>query len=157
MKKILFTILVSVLYLQVRGQSPANDEKTIMEFLSYVATKNWSLFDRHTMHFFDTLTDRHLIFYKNDTTNLKFRRQYVLAELKRLNKQLHQVKKKDLQIVPYNDAPDSLQIMQLSPSYRDRSYIAFDRTGSFRRYFLMEEGKIDAFVLWGKTAFAKLN
>ena len=138
-------------------QSQNSEKKIILEFLTYVASKDWIPSGSQTTKYFDTLTNKYLIFYKNDTTNIGLRTIYLLNELKRLGKQIRQVNKANLQIVPYDEAPDSLQIMRLSPAFRERSYIAFDRTGSFRRYLLMEGGKIDAFVLWGKTAFAKLN
>lgn len=157
MKKILGVMLFSVFCLKGWAQSRVSDEQAILAFLSYIASKEWAPFGQHTMEYFDTVTDKYLIFYKNDTTNLRFRKHYLLTEIKRLSKQIQHVNKKNLQIVPYDKAPDSLQIVKLSASYRERSYVAFDRAGSFKRYFLMEGGKIDAFVLWGKTAFAKLN
>lgn len=157
MKKIIGIVLLSTLSLKGVGQNRDSDEKAILDFLSYVAGNNWASFGQQTMKCFDTLTDRHLIFYKHDTTNLKFRTHYLLVEIKRLSRQIRQVRKDNLRIVPYDSAPDSMRIVRLSASYRERSYIAYDRTGVFRRYFLMENGKVDAFVLWGKTAFAKLN
>lgn len=158
MKKILCLaiILFSGWVSNVQGQPRNSDEKVILEFLTYIAGKDWSKRSGETMKYFDTVTDKHLIFYKNDTTNRQFRINYLLGEIQRLSKQIQQIRKSDLRIVPYDKAPDSLQIIKLSPSYRERSYVAFNNKG-FKRYFLMEEGKIDAFVLWGKTAFAKLN
>lgn len=157
MNKVLFVGLLLFLYQNGSAQSPEKDKKVIYEFLTYVASKDWIHFGKQTKKHFDTLTDKHLTFYKDDTTNIKFRKQFLLNELRRLSNQIRQVNREKLQIVSYDEAPDSMQIMMLGTSYRERSYVAYDRSGSFRRYFLMEGGKIDAFVLWGKTAFAKLN
>lgn len=159
MKIPFFVVAVLISCLSVRGQDKPvkGDEKVIFDFLSYVACKDWSKPTPKTSSYLDTLIERHLIFDMNDTINRNKRIIFLLEELQRLSKQVRLVKQTNLMILPYDEAPDSLQIIKLPPSYMDRSFVVIDRNNSFRRYILLQNGKVEAFVLWGKTAFAKLN
>lgn len=85
------------------------------------------------------------------------RKFYLSMAVAELERNLKETKLDELKIIPYNEASEKLQILNLGPAYRERSYIVTDPSGKFVRYFLLKDDRIEAFVLFQNKAFLLLN
>ena len=128
------------------GPGPA----VIKGFLSYIIRPDWEI---------DTVTAKFVAFSKEESkvASRAKRKVYLAMAVAELAEKLKQVNLDELKVTPYNEVPDSLQIMRISPDTRQRSYVVTDPTGKFVRYFLVKDKQIEAFVLYHNRVYLLLN
>ncbi|MRG46960.1 hypothetical protein GFS24_17695 [Chitinophaga sp. SYP-B3965] len=127
------------------------NEKLVRGFLKSIQTPNWN---------FDTLSNRYILFRSDESPQFsKTERKVIISfALTYLSMELNTVKFDELIIRPYLKADSSLQKMFLDEETKRKSVIAYSKDKLFKRYFLLEDGKIISFVTFqqGKV-FMLLN
>lgn len=128
-----------------------NNEKLVRSFLKTIQTPNWN---------FDTLSNKYILFRNEESPRFSKteRRAAISLALTHLSMELNTVKFDELIIKPYLEADSSLQNMFLDEEAKKRSIVAYSKDKQFKRYFLLEAGKIVSFVTFqqGKV-FMRLN
>lgn len=143
MKAIYTIIFIFFASCQGRAQDKSTNERLIHEFLFYVNSPVCDI---------DTIDMKFLVSYPVDTSNgSKERRQkFLKLMVVGLKNHLENVNLNTLKVMPYNYAPDSLQILMLREEYSSRSYVVTD-SKAFTRYFLIKNNHIQAFDLFQKA------
>jgi hypothetical protein len=146
-------ILISSLFFHLQfahGQSASRDEVLIRDYISYISRPGWHI---------DTVITKFVLFYAEESPNASRakRKFYLSMAVKDLSDSLKQVNLQELQILPYDKAGEDLRILNLTADYRDRSYVVRNASGTFVRYFLFKDERIESFVLFNKKAYLLLN
>lgn len=155
MKKIYFILIIVVLtFLNGCAYSQINETKQqqlVKNFLKSILVPNWS---------FDTLSSKYILFRSDESPKFsKTERKVIISfALTYLSMELQTVKFDELIIKPYLEADSSLQRMFISEETKKNAVVAYSKDKQFKRYFLIEDGKIISFVTFqqGKV-FMLLN
>ena len=155
MKNIYLILLISILVFFNYGAysqlKETKQQQLVLGFLKSIQTPNWS---------FDTLSNKYILFRSDESPKFsKTERKVIISlALTYLSMELQTVDFNELIIKPYLDADSSLQRMFLDPETKKNSIVAYTKDKNFKRYFLVENGKIISFVTFqqGKV-FMLLN
>lgn len=155
MKKMYPVLIISILtcfnYGAYSQLKETKQQQLVLGFLKSIQTPNWS---------FDSLSNKYILFRSDESPKFSKaeRRVIISLALTYLSMELQMVDFKELIIKPYSDADSSLQRMFLDPETKKNSIVAYTRDMNFKRYFLIENGKIISFVTFqqGKV-FMLLN
>lgn len=145
--KLLIFIISVLMCINVKAQTP---ESTIKGFLNDLKKGSRS--------FNDIIKDYVAKISTQDTIDknskdYKDAQMVYLESLKELGTRLQSVDISSIQIVKYNDAPDSLKIMALNDVAEKTTYIARNNSG-FIHYFHLTGIKIDSWIRFkGGKAF----
>ncbi len=141
----IFQILIIALFVAVKSdaQTYSSDEKLIREFLTYVKSSSWSI---------DTMDTKFIVGYPVDSAigSKELRQKWLNTLVGFLQNHLKRADWDAVKVVPYDQAPDSLQILMLREEYSSRSYVVTD-SKAFTRYILIKNNHIQAFDLFQKA------
>lgn len=155
MKKIYFILIITFLtFFNCSVYAQTNETKQqqlVWGFLKSIQKPNWS---------FDTLSNKYILFRSDESPKFtKTERKVIISfALTYLSLELQTINFDELIIKPYLEADPSLQRMFLDQETKRNSVVAYSKDKQFKRYFLVEEGKIISFVTFqqGKV-FMLLN
>lgn len=155
MKKIFFILIINLLgffncYVYSQGRE-TKEQQLVWGFLKSIQKPSWS---------FDTLSSKYILFRSEESPKFSKteRRVIISLALTYLSMELQTINFNELIIKPYLEADSSLQRMFLDPETKKNSIVAYTKDKNFKRYFLVEGGKIISFVTFqqGKV-FMLLN
>ncbi|MGX5817167.1 hypothetical protein ACWKWU_03175 [Chitinophaga lutea] len=150
MKNLISLFILICLHTSVYAQERLTGPQVVLGFVSYITDSSWNI---------DTITTKYVHFMKEESkvASRETRKKHLGQAITMVSNELKKYPPGELEVIPYAYAPDSLQTLFLDDDYVYRSFILRSKTDGYKRYFLVKDDKVEAFLLFNDRAYLILN